>query len=101
MFSTLPTRSGFVTKRALYFIRLYAQQPGRILKKLSEKNPARTYSEILVAYGDHFMINLGCQKATLKKFELGALIKDKCCKVYNAIKGRQCGFDIETPVVLT
>ena len=47
MFSTLPTRSGFVTKRALYFIRLYAQQPGRILKKLSEKNPARTYSEIL------------------------------------------------------
>ena len=50
MFSTLPTRSGFVTKRALYFIRLYAQQPGRILKKLSEKNPARTYSEILVAY---------------------------------------------------
>ena len=47
------------------------------------------------------MINLGCQKANLKKFELGALIKDKCCKVYTAIKGRQCGFDIETPVVLT
>ena len=47
------------------------------------------------------MINLGCQKANLKNFELGALMKDKCCKVYTAIKGRQCGFDIETPVVLT